>query len=510
VGLRIDGTVLATGARYRESGNRARGVAHSPRANPCAVDKWKNVKSIFCAGDVTLGLCGDGRVLAAGSSHYGQCKTEGWSGVVSVATSGNHTVALFEDGHVEAVGLNENGECRTEEWSGVIQIAVMPELTLGLCADGTVLAAGRHHEVLRTLDPVRAIACFGSSRQVFVMADGTVRLHRRGSEYLPEPLADTRIFLPSVTDSVLTRTATGTIPVSMARRALDCFDVGMDHTATVEKTGRLSVTGANENGQCDIRAHSRAVAVSAGPYHTAAILADGRIALNGRNQDGRCNAGGLNLELDSVGISADEARGNTSPATAEREPRVLHYAWKQVSCGYTHTAALRTDGRVYAVGANPDGRCDTRKWRDVTHLSCGIRHTLAAMADGTCTATGDNRYGQCDVSHWKGITLVAAGEFHSVGLRADGRVEAVGDNRKGQCRVEDLCDIISVACLPEATLCVRADGRVILRGGSGEHDKAVEALREVIAIHTCEHRIAALTADGRLLQIPQGVEAQAE
>jgi prepilin-type processing-associated H-X9-DG protein len=111
----------------------------------------------------------------------------GWRGVVSVVTSGNHTVALFADGHVEAVGLNESGECRTEDWRRVVMIAVMPELTLGLRADGKVLAAGRHHAVLNTLEAVRAIACFGSRRQVFVMADGTLRIHNRGSEYLPEP-----------------------------------------------------------------------------------------------------------------------------------------------------------------------------------------------------------------------------------------------------------------------------------------------------------------------------------
>lgn len=503
VGLRADGTVTATGARHREVGNRTRGVAHLPRANPCAVEGWRNVQSLVCARNVTLGLCSDGTVKSAGSNQYGQCNTESWRGVVSVATSGRHTVALFADGHVEAVGLNENGECRTESWTRVIQIAVMPELTLGLRADGRVLAAGRHHSVLNTLDTVRAMACFGDRRQVFVMADGTLRIHVRGSEFLPEPLGSLRVCTPSVDCSVLDRYTFRGCRASAALAALNSFGVGMAHAVTLGEGGVITARGNNDSGQCDIRTYGTAVQVAAGPYHSAAILANGTVALTGRGAYGRTDGVSLNRELATVGILAEESRNSSVPTVTAADPAGLPYAWRQVACGYRHTAALRSDGRVYAVGENPDGRCDTRQWRGVTHLACGVRHTVACTREGACVAVGDNRYGQCDVSLWKQITMTAAGEYHTVGLRADGRVEAAGDNRRGQCHVEDLRDIISVACLPDATLCVRADGRVILRGGSGELDRAVEALREVVAIHTCEHRIAALTVDRRLILIPE-------
>lgn len=501
VGLRADGTVVATGARRRDSG-KSRGVAHLPRANPCAVEDWRGVTHVTCGGDVTVGLTFDGRVKAVGSSHFGQCDTDGWRGVVSVATSGSHTVALFADGRVEAVGLNQSGECRTESWYHVVQIAVMPELTLGLRSDGKVLAAGRHNAVLNTLDSVRAIACFGNRRQVFVMADGSVRIHIRGSEFLPEPLGEIRVFTDSVRYSVLDRYATHAIPTVTARRALGSFALGMVHTLTLGEKGTMTAAGADDSGQCGIVTYAGAVQVAAGPYHSAAILADGSLAATGRNPDGRCDFRALNRELDAVGVSADDARHGSASASGDPDPTLLPYAWLQVACGHEHTAALRSDGRVYAVGANPDGRCDTRQWRDVDFVACGVRHTVALRSDGTCVAAGDNRYGQCDVSLWKNIVMVAAGEFHTVGLRADGRVEVAGDNRKGQCRTEDLRDVVSVACLPEATLCIRADGRVILRGGDGEIDKAVEALREVVAIHTCEHRVAVLTTDRRVIPIP--------
>lgn len=509
VGLREDGTVVATGARRRETGGRTRGVAYFSYANPCAVEDWTGVTELVCAGDVTLGLCADGSVKAAGSNHYGQCRTDAWRNVVSVATSGKHTVALFADGHVEAVGLNESGECRVQTWRRVVQIAVLPKLTLGLTSDGRVLAAGWHHRVLTTLKSVRAIACFGESRQVFVRADGSISLHTRGSEYQPVTPEGLRLFDLFTEGTILSRRIPHVLTTAAARAARGSFAVGMAHTLYVGSQGTVVATGVNDDGQCDITAYGSAVLVAAGPYHSAALLPNGCMALSGRNPDGRCDARALNCELGTVIASAEESRLTAVPTVTDIDPAVLPYAWQSVACGANHTAALRTDGRVYAIGANPDGRCDTRQWRDVVDLACGVRHTVAVCADGTCVATGDNRYGQCDVAHLQGIIMVAAGEFHTVALRADGRVEAVGDNRRGQCRVDDLRGVISVACLPEATLCVHADGRVTIRGGDGELNRAVNSLREVVAISACEYRIGALTADRRLILLPSAAEAPA-
>lgn len=424
--------------------------------------------------------------------------TEAWRDAVSVITSGKHTVALFADGHVKAAGLNTSRECHTETWRRVIQIAVMPGLTLGLRADGKVLAAGRHHKVLETLEGVRAIACFGERRQVFVMADGTIRIHRRGSEYLPEPVAGLRVFTPSVGHSILHRVCPDSHPLLTAQSLRRSWGVGMTHTVVLGKGGLIET----DNRHFAMNHPRHAVQVASGPYHVAVIRADGFLYMTGRTNEGQCDYRLLNeSKLGMVGTGSEELRGAPMHSSVG-EASVLPYAWKQVACGYTHTAALRSDGRVFAVGTNTDGRCETRKWRNVTEVVCSVRHTLAVTEDGSCLAVGDNGHGQCDVALWKQITMVAAGEFHSVGLRADGRVEASGDNRKGQCHVEDLRDIVSIACLPEATLCVTAEGRVILRGGSGEHDKAVESLREIVAVHACEHRISALTADGRLIHIP--------
>jgi alpha-tubulin suppressor-like RCC1 family protein len=366
----------------------------------------------------------------------------------------------------------------------------MPRLTLGLRADGKLLAAGYHHESVFMDEPIRSMATFGRFRQVFVMADGSVRVHKKGSEIPPVALEGVRLWDPLTESVALQRYTPGGLPFCTAQAAAASFAVGMGHTLTLGEEGVITAEGVNELGQCDIHSVGSAVSVAAGPYHSAAIAPDGRLMLTGRNTDGECDSAALNRELEYRGAAA-----SVSPTAA--------YAFRKVACGYRHTAALRTDGRVFAVGAGHDGRCDTHQWRRVTDIACGVRHTVAVTEQGTCLATGNNRYGQCDVTHFRGIVTVAAGEFHTVALRRDGRVLAAGDDRMGQCRVGDLQQIVSVACLPDATLCVRADGRVIIRGGSGIYDETIAALRDVVAIHACEYRIVALTADRRLIRIPE-------
>ena len=455
-------------------------VSHrAPAAITRAVSTWSGVVALSCGWDFALGLTADGRVLSAGRLRVERKATDTARAVHPAMT---HTYESPD----------------TASWRDVLALSAGPHHALAMTREGTILATG--------LDSDGQCACtthftlFRDSRQLYGYGK-----YRKVADcgitppHVPHETVET-VGEASAVPPLPRRTACK--PAVADRRILGSFALGMVHTLTLGKGGTITAEGADDSGQSGIASYAGAVQVAAGPYHSAAILADGSVMATGRNPDGRCDYRTLNRELDAVGVSAEESRHGAIPATVEPDPTLLPYAWLRVACGHEHTVALRSDGRVYAVGANPDGRCDTRKWRDVRYVACGVRHTVAIRADGTCVATGDNRYGQCDVASWEDLSLVAAGEYHTVGLCADGRVVAAGDNRRGQCCVEDLRDVISVACLPEATLCVRADGRVVIRGGDGELDKDLEALREVVALHACEHRVAALTADRRVILLP--------
>jgi len=64
---------------------------------------------------------------------------------------------------------------------------------------------------------------------------------------------------------------------------------------------------------------------------------------------------------------------------------------------------LKSNGRAVAVGANCFGQCNVGNRRGITQVAAGENHTAGLKTDGTVVAVGGNwpmDYGQCDVSDW--------------------------------------------------------------------------------------------------------------
>ena len=131
--------------------------------------------------------------------------------------------------------------------------------------------------------------------------------------------------------------------------------------------------------------------------------------------------------------------------------------WKQVSCGGYHTAAIKTDGTLWAWGYNfygqiGDGfsadRLTPRQVGTATNwkqVSTGDFFTAAVKTDGTLWAWGDNSTGQLgdntttarvtprqeitSSTNWK---QVDCGASHTVAIKIDGTLWCWGYNRFGQ------------------------------------------------------------------------------
>jgi tetratricopeptide (TPR) repeat protein len=209
-----------------------------------------------------------------------------------------------------------------------------------------------------------------------------------------------------------------------------------------------------------------------------------------------------------------------------------------ITAGYMHSVAIKSDGTVIAIGDNEYNQCNVDSWRnivaisaggyhtvglksngtvvitggfgmsspisywnDITAISAGALHTIGLKIDGTVVAAGDNEHGQCNVSSWSNIVAISAGETHTVGLKSDGTVIASGDNKYGQCNVDTWSDIIAVSAGWYHTIGLKSDGTVIATGGNEYGQCNVGSWINIVAISAGPVSTVAIKSDGKVVAI---------
>ena len=172
-----------------------------------------------------------------------------------------------------------------------------------------------------------------------------------------------------------------------------------------------------------------------------------------------------------------------------------------------HTVGLKSDGTVVAVGNNTEGMCDVYAWTGITAISAGKEHTVGLKADGTVVAVGSNTWGQCDVGDWAGVVAVSAGDTHTVGLKADGTVLAVGQNVRtssyyiGARGISDWTDIVAISAGSDYTVGLKADGTVVSYGKNDAGQLNVDGWTDITAISTGAYHTVGLKADGTVVAV---------
>jgi len=179
--------------------------------------------------------------------------------------------------------------------------------------------------------------------------------------------------------------------------------------------------------------------VACGRFHTAAIKADGTLWTWGSNSNGQLG-------------------DNT---TTTRSTPVTTFAggtnWKQVACGYSNNAAIKTDGTLWTWGFNSSGQLGnnttTNRSTPVTTFAGGTNwkqvagggyHTAAIKTDGTLWTWGSGGLGRlgnnttttrsipvttfAGGTNWK---QVAGGESFTAAIKTDGTLWTWGRNALG-------------------------------------------------------------------------------
>jgi alpha-tubulin suppressor-like RCC1 family protein len=238
------------------------------------------------------------------------------------------------------------------------------------------------------------------------------------------------------------------------------------HTAAIKTDGTLWTWGSGAQGQLgtnDVTIRSTPVTtfaggtnwkqVSSGSNFTAAIKTDGTLWTWGNGDSGR--------------LGTNDVTNRSTPVTTFAGGT----NWKQVSSGFNHTIAIKTDGTLWTWGLGSSGQLGTN---DVTNrstpvttfsggnnwkqVSGGDAHTAAIKTDGTLWTWGSNanfnstRFGQLGTNdttqrstpvttfaggtNWKQVSCNA----HTAAIKTDGTLWTWGYNFDGQLGTNDTID----------------------------------------------------------------------
>jgi hypothetical protein len=290
---------------------------------------------------------------------------------------------------------------------------------------------------------------------------------------------------------------------------------GYEHSAGVKYDGTLWCWGLNSDGQLgtndttDVSSPVQTISnaetwesVSCGGFHTAAIKDDGTLWSWGSNYNGQLGtnnttsvsspvqtvAGGNNWKAAACGyactagikddgtlwmwgLNSDGQLGDNTVVKKSSPVQTVAGGnnWFQVACGYSYTAAVKTDGTLYLWGSNYDGQLGTNNTTAVSSpvqtvaggnnwkaADCGDNHIIALDCDGNIWSWGNNNNGQLgdsttnyysspvqiETANSEWAQVFAGGEG-SGSIREDMTLWVWGDNDEGQLGTGNTADVSS-------------------------------------------------------------------
>jgi alpha-tubulin suppressor-like RCC1 family protein len=457
-------------------------------------------------------------VATTDSRQLAPVRVAGIGNVVSVVTSFGFSMALEADGTVWAWGNNEYGQLvdgsrisRTAPGrvsglpSNIVAIAASTGYSVALASDGTVYTWGQ--DIYGQLGDNS-----GNSRPVPRVVEGltqTVAI-AAGNEFVLALTRTGEVWRTGRLDNVADPSDRRPQPVTGLPSRIVAISAG-EHCLALDSTGSVWSWRQNDYGELGdgstisrnvpqrIPSLNNIAAITARLSNSGAIDGDGTLWAWGNNKGGQIGDG--------------QTTSRSTPITVEGLTDIT-----AVAAGFGHTVALRTDGTVWAWGRNQEGQLgidpgllgvarsrptQVSALSGVTSIAAGSLFTLALRSDGTVWAWGANFYGQLGTpnphpdDHYpssqvptripglSGVVRIVAGGGavdHAMAITADGGLWAWGRNDFGQLgdgtsttrstpqRVNGLADVISAAAGTSHSVAATRSGSVWVWGNNDRRE----------------------------------------
>ena len=459
----------------------------TPVTSSAGGSNWKQVAgggghTAAIKTDGTLWIWGNGNFL--GSNNLGMIISTpittfaGGTNWKQVACGQYHTAAIKTDGTLWTWGNGVDGKLGTEEYFFLNALTPVTTFSGGTnwadTATGvaeelyTISAGYRLNSAIKTDGTLWTWGSTGETPVTTFSGGTTWKQTSCGRSFFGAVKTDGTLWMwGNNTEGQLgiNDTTTRGTPVTTFTGGTDWKQVsaGYLQTAAVKTDGTLWTWGNNINGQLG-RIFGTTIQVpviisknwadtatgvaeelytfAGGKTHSAGIKTDGTLWTWGNNAYGLTRSGQLGI----------------GESTVERSTPVTTFAggstWKQVSVGYYHSAAVKTDGTLWTWGNGGSGRLGNNlttirstpvttfaggtTWKQV---ACGSNHTAAIKTDGTLWTWGSGlnaRLGanntnnsNTPITTFAGGTTwkhVSAGDTHTAAIKTDGTLWIWGSN----------------------------------------------------------------------------------
>jgi len=236
---------------------------------------------------------------------------------------------------------------------------------------------------------------------------------------------------------------------------------GINHSIALKADGTVWTWGDNQYGQLgngtttdsttpvQVSSITNVYAVSSGANFNLALKTDGTVWAWGDNQSGQLGNGGTETKYKPTQVLS-QGGGDFNNVI-------------DISCGRSHSLAVKSDGSVWAWGKNTlgnlgDNTTDLRTYptqvlgvggvgslHNIAYVEAGNNHSIALSYSGTVYTWGNNEFGQLGngttgsyqttpilIQNFSYIKAISAGKDHSVALKTDGNIWTWGFNENGE------------------------------------------------------------------------------